>query len=73
MKVMKLKMKCIEINDMKIKLPEIIYVVNQASRYIILKYLDQKDLLVIVFITTKMKYTKIIKNKLIYWSIYKTK
>ena len=62
MKVMKLKMKCIEINDMKIKLPEII-----------LKYLDQKDLLVIVFITTKLKYAKIIKNKLIYWSIYKTK
>ena len=73
MKVMKLKMKCIEINDMKIKLPEIIYVMNQASRYIILKYLDQKDLLVIVFITAKLKYTKIIKNKLIYWSIYKTK
>ena len=73
MKVMKLKMKCIEINDMKIKLPEIIYVMNQASRYIILKKKKKKDLLVIVFITTKLKYTKIIKNKLIYWSIYKTK
>ena len=73
MKAMKLKMKCIELNDMKIKLPEIICFMNQASRYMILKYLNQKGLLVLVFITTKLKYNKIIKNKLIYWSIYKTK
>ena len=50
---------------MKTELLETIFFMNQASRYMILKYLKQKDLLVIVFITIKLKYTKLIKNKLI--------
>ena len=66
MKVMKLKINIIKLKDMKIKLLEIICFIKRASRYMILKYLKQYDLLVIVFIITKLKYTKLIKNKLIY-------
>ena len=66
MKVMKLKINIIKLKDMKIKLLEIICFINRANRYMILKYLKQYDLLVIVFITPKLKYTKLIKNKLIY-------
>ena len=39
---------------------------NRASKYIVLKYLKQEDLLVIVFKTTKLKYKRLNKNKIIY-------
>ena len=35
MKVMKLKMNCVKLKDMKLKLLEIICFMNQASRYMI--------------------------------------
>ena len=59
-------MNYIKLKDMKIKLLEIIFFMNQGSRYMILKYLKQQDRLVIVFIIIKSKHTKLIKNKLIY-------
>ena len=51
---------------MKIKLVEIVSFINGASRYMILKYFEQQDLLVKEFITTKLKYMKLIKSKPIY-------
>ena len=59
-------MKCIKLKDMKIKLVEIVSFINGASRYMILKYFKQQDLLVKEFITTKLKYMKLIKSKPIY-------
>ena len=64
MKVMKLKINYLELKDMEIRVLEIICFMHPESRYIILKYLKQKDLFVIVFITTKLKYMKLIKSKL---------
>ena len=64
MKVMKLKINYLKLKDMEIRLLEIICFMNPESRYIILKYLEQKDLFMIVFIATKLKYMKLIKNKL---------
>ena len=45
-KKMKLKMNCIKLKDMKIKLLEIICFMNGAISYVILKYLKQFNLLV---------------------------
>ena len=41
MKVMKLKMNYIKLKDMKIKLPEMIFFMNRAIKYVILEYLKQ--------------------------------
>ena len=38
MKVMKLKMNYIKLKDMKIKLLEMIFFMNQAIKYVILEY-----------------------------------
>ena len=65
MKVIKLKMNWIKLSDMKIKLLKTICFTNQANKYMILKRLKQ-DFLVTVFVTTKLKYMELIKNKLIY-------
>ena len=65
MKVIKLKMNWIKLSDMKIKLLKAICFTNQANKYMILKRLKQ-DFLVTVFVTTKLKYMELIKNKLIY-------
>ena len=54
LKVMKIKVNCKKIKDMKIKLLEIIRFMNRATRYMDLEYLKQQDLLVIVFITTEL-------------------
>ena len=44
-----IKINCVKLQDMKIRLIDIICFMNRARRYMILKYLNELDLFVVLF------------------------